>query len=112
VSREPIPLEEALIREAVSRIRKWLREKGREGKTFSPPRLALRFCGGCNPIIERGVVGQKIRENLASEVKWVSGDDEKDFLLIINGCRTACADTNEIRGGHPVVIVSGDFVFA
>jgi hypothetical protein len=112
VNGEPILLEETLIREAVSQIRKWLQEKGKGEKEFSPPRAALRFCGGCNPVIERGLVAQRIREELAAEVSWVSGDDEKDILLIVNGCRTACSDTDEIRSSQPVVVVSGDSVSA
>ena len=108
---KPIPLEEILIAEAVSRIRKWLQQKGRRKKGLSPPRLALRFCGGCNPVIERGWVAQRIREELAAEVTWVSGDAEKDLVLIVNGCRTACSDTEEIRSRQPVVVVSGESVF-
>ena len=110
MSAGPILLEEILIREAVSRIRKWLQEKGRGGKDFYPPRVALRFCGGCNPIIERGSIAQRIREELTAEVRWVSAEDERDFLLIVNGCRTACADRVEVRSGHPAVVVSGDSV--
>lgn len=107
---KPTPLEESLIREAVSRIRKWVRQKGRGQERLTPPRLAFKFCGGCNPVIERGLVAQKIREALAAEVSWVSGNEENEFLLIINGCRTACSDTDEIRSKRPVAVVSGDSV--
>ena len=111
MNERPGSLEEALIREAVSRIRKLLREKGRGEKSFSPLRIATKFCGGCNPVIERGWVAQGIREALAGEARWVSGEEEHDFLLLVNGCRTSCADTAEIRSGPPVVVVSGESVF-
>jgi len=110
VNERAILLEEILIREAVSRIRNRLREEGRGGKSLSSPRLAIRFCGGCNPVIERGAVAQGIREELKAEVTWVSEENEKDLLLIVNGCRTACADTAEIRSGHPAIVVAGDSV--
>ena len=110
MNEEPNFLEEILIRETVSRIRKWLKERGGEEKGSSPPRGAIRFCGGCNPFIERGCVAQKIREELGTEVSWISGEEEKEIFLIINGCRTACADTNEIRSGCRIVVVAGDSV--
>lgn len=108
---DPIPLEEILIREAVARIRKWLRQKGRGEEGIPPPRIAVRFCGGCNPVIERGWVVQRIREELAGEVTWVSRDEKMDLLLIVNGCPTACSDRDEIPLDHPMVVVSGDSVF-
>lgn len=108
----PVTLEEILIREAVSGIRKWLQEKGNGGGNISPPRMGIKFCGGCNPVIDRGLVAQKVREELAGEARWASGEEEPDFLLIVNGCRTACADTAEIRSGRPVVVVSGESVSA
>ena len=102
--------EERLAREAVSRIREWLaRRKKREGKGFSP-RMAVKFCGGCNPAVERGSVAERIRKKLAGEVSWVSGDEEKDFLLMINGCLTACADRPEKRGKIPVVVICGETI--
>lgn len=102
--------EETLAREALSRIRKWLPERRQGGKHPLPPRLAIKFCGGCNPEIDRGSVAQRIREELAGEALWVSGEEEADFLLIINGCRTACADTGENRSGRPAVVVSAEAV--
>jgi len=110
VSKDSFALEESLIREATARIQKWLRSKGRGEKTSPSPRLAIKFCGGCNPVIDRGLVAQKVREELSGGASWVSAEEEPDFLLIINGCRTACADTPEIRSGRPVAIVSSESV--
>jgi hypothetical protein len=106
----PLSPEERLAREAVSRIREWFaKRKKREEEGFSP-RIAVKFCGGCNPSMERGSVAERIRKKLAGEVTWVSGDEEKDFLLIINGCATACADRPEKRGKIPVVVICGETI--
>ena len=88
--------EEKLAAEAIQNIRDWLEEEteGRGGR-FTP-RLAIKFCGGCNPLIERGEVARKIREELA-EARWVSWEGESDLLMAINGCPTACAEREEIR---------------
>jgi hypothetical protein len=110
VNEELTDLEAALIRETVSRIRKRMREKERGGKIAFPPRLAVKFCGGCNPEIDRGRIAQGVCEELAGETIRVSGEEEPGFLLIINGCRTACADTPETRSGRPAVVVAGETV--
>jgi hypothetical protein len=87
--------EEKLAREAVQRIHDWLAE-GTEGRGGSfTPRLAIKFCGGCNPVIERGEVARKIREELAG-ARWVSWEGESDLVVVINGCPTACAEREEI----------------
>ncbi len=84
--------------------------RGEGEKNILPPRMGIKFCGGCNPGIDRGLVAQKVREELAGEARWVSGEEESDFLLIVTGCRTACADTAEVRSGRPVVVVGGESV--
>jgi len=112
VNEGPVTLEEILIREAVPGIRKWLQEKGQREENISLPRVGIKFCGGCNPVVERGLVAQRIRGELEEEACWVSGEEETDFLLIVNGCRTACADTAEVRSGLPVVVVAGESVSA
>jgi hypothetical protein len=102
--------EEALVREAVSRIQTLRRRRKQRRKNPPPPRLALKFCGGCNPEIDRGLVARRIREELGGRVSWLPGDEEADFILIINGCRTACGDTAEARSGRPAVVLSGETV--
>jgi hypothetical protein len=88
--------EEKLASEAVQKIRSWL-EKETEGRggEFSS-RLAVKFCGGCNPVLERGELAQKIREGLPTS-EWVSWEEGADLVLIINGCPTACAEREEIQ---------------
>jgi hypothetical protein len=87
-----------------------LQERGRGEVSSSLPRLAIKFCGGCNPRIERGSVAHRIREELKAEVRWVFGEEERDFTLIINGCPTACADTAEGRKGGVAIVVSGEMI--
>jgi hypothetical protein len=103
-------LEEIVSREAVARIRIWLLERGKGGLSSSLPRLAIKFCGGCNPRIERGVLVDRIQEGLKNEVGWVSGEEERDLTLIINGCPTACADTAKSRKEWAAIVVSGEMI--
>ncbi len=100
--------EEKLAREAVSRIREW----AEKSSTGNRSRVALKFCGGCNPQIERGLLAQRIREGLpAAGFQWVSGEEEADLLILINGCATACADTAGNYGkAQSVLSTAGDFL--
>ena len=97
--------EDRLAQEVVQRIRDWLEDEtaGRGGR-FNP-RLAIKFCGGCNPVLERGELAQKIREGL-SAFQWVPWEEEPDLVLIINGCSTACAERAEIQKNSKASLVT------
>ncbi len=58
--------------------------------------MAIKFCGGCNPLIERGELARKIREGLPL-LQWVSWEEEPELVLIINGCPTACGERAEVQ---------------
>jgi hypothetical protein len=88
--------EEDLAREALEKIRGWLKKKEKGVGGESIPRLAIKFCGGCNPVIERGEVARKIRKELAG-ARWGSWEKESDLLVVINGCPTACAEREEVH---------------
>jgi len=96
--------EEKLAREALQKIRLWLAKEKEAGGLVSIPRLAVKFCGGCNPVIERGEIARKILEELA-EARWVSWEEESDLVLIINGCFTACAERAEIQRNSRACLV-------
>jgi len=89
--------EERLAREAIAEIRAWNDRRRKARPENSIPRLAIKFCGGCNPYIERGLLAHKIREGLIGLVSWIPLEDGADLLLIINGCLTACADRQEVK---------------
>ena len=86
-----------MARLAIAEIRGWLeKERDARGEGFIP-RLAIKFCGGCNPLIERVFLAQTIREGCSGTVHWVRVEERPDLVLIINGCLTACADQAEIQ---------------
>jgi len=91
--------------QAIDQIRGWLEEERKaKGEEFIP-RMAIKFCGGCNPMIERGVLAETIRQALIGRALWVTWEEKPDFVLIINGCLTACADRPDIQKGAPVSLV-------
>lgn len=87
--------EEKLAREAMAQIRRWMENRAAASRDFIPPRLAVKFCGGCNPSFERTAVAQILRRDLP-EVSWVLPEEEADLLIIINGCLGSCAERPEV----------------
>lgn len=96
--------EEKLAEEALQKIRLWLGKEEEAGGGGSIFRLAVKYCGGCNPLIERVEVSRKIREDLTG-AGWVSWEEESDLLVVINGCPTACAEMEEIRKNTKAILV-------
>ncbi len=96
--------EQKLARQALQKIRVWLGNEKEVRRGGSILRLAVKYCGGCNPLIERGEVAREIREELPG-ARWVSWEGESDLLVVINGCPTACAEREEIRKNSKASLV-------
>jgi hypothetical protein len=54
-------------------------------------RIALKYCGGCDPGFDRVQYFKKIQKAADGLIDWVTLD-EGDFeaVLIVSGCDTAC----------------------
>ncbi len=54
--------------------------------------IAINFCGGCNPIIDRGEIALEIGRALAAEgFAVVFNDWDAGFIVRLSGCRANCA---------------------
>ncbi|HXZ36092.1 MAG TPA: hypothetical protein VEL68_08745 [Thermodesulfobacteriota bacterium] len=96
--------EEILAGKAVQKIRTWLeKETENRGGDFTT-RLAIKFCGGCNPLLEREELAAKVRRGLSAS-QWVSWEEDSDLVLIINGCPTACADRAQTQKNSRACLV-------
>jgi len=105
--------EERLAREVVARIRTLAEQRKGVPGADSFCRVAIKFCGGCNPTIDRGQLARSIRENLTGLVHWVPSEEEVDLLLIISGCLSACVDRPEVteKAAEYFVIAGSEIVF-
>jgi hypothetical protein len=70
-------------------------------------RIAIKYCGGCNPAYDRVEAVAGMLARLADVVAVVPLDDERaDVLVAVEGCRTACADLSGFKGKKIVVLSS------
>ena len=61
-------------------------------------KVAIKYCGGCNPDYDRVALAERIKQSLNGKVEFVSPEDGNiDVLLAIEGCKTACADLSTIK---------------
>ena len=93
----PATVEKRMAQEVIAKIRKWVREKKKASGGKAPPRLAVKFCGGCNPEYSRGSLVRFIRQGVSEKGRWIPREESKaDLLLILDGCQTGCADLPEV----------------
>jgi len=74
------------------------------------PSIGLRYCGGCNPQIDRSKVIRKLEEGLKKIGLIVDFYTDKeiatDIILLINGCMHACLEEQYLREGNSFQFIS------
>ncbi|MBW1730274.1 MAG: hypothetical protein JRJ75_05255 [Deltaproteobacteria bacterium] len=78
--------------------------------------IRVRYCGGCNPEIDRSGLIRNLEQGLkakGAEVVFVNyREAHGDLLILINGCRHACLEEeySNLEEGVPVLSVKGEMV--
>lgn len=68
-------------------------------------KVAVKYCGHCNPLIDGPAIMAAVKEQL-DNVQFVnSKDDQGDVLLIISGCPVDCAERPPHTG--PEIVIAG-----
>lgn len=74
-------------------------------------KLRIKFCGGCNPIINRSQLVKDVKDELSKVVNVEIVDHGADVGLLIGGCQVCCVDLSQIEDqAREWVIVGGDLV--
>jgi len=61
-------------------------------------KVAIKYCGGCNPDYNRVALVECIEERLNGKVEFVSAEDENiDPVLAVEGSKTACGDLSAFK---------------
>lgn len=73
-------------------------------------RLALKYCGGCDPWFDRVGYFQEIQNAAGDLIEWVTLDDpDFECVLVISGCEVACPAQNMVLGaGRRIVTICDD----
>ena len=72
-------------------------------------RVALKYCGGCDPGFDRVEYIQRIRAAAGKSIMWVTLDGENiDTVLLVSGCDTACPERNVELSPHRIVSITDD----
>jgi len=54
-------------------------------------RVAIKFCGGCDPTFDRVEFANQVKRTAGEHFTWIGLDqDSKDAVLVICGCQRAC----------------------
>ncbi len=59
-------------------------------------RVALKYCGGCNPSYDRVEYVRRIQSMAGESIEWTTVDGEGfEWVLIVQGCETACPERQQ-----------------
>ena len=78
--------------------------------------IGIRYCGGCNPQIDRSGVITSLREALGKRgmaIDFITDRQRSvDLVLLVNGCIHACLEEAYLKEGHttPYISVKGEMV--
>ena len=54
--------------------------------------VSIKFCGGCNPKIDRVAVAAEIKHGLlAKGIAVAYNNPDADFIVYVSGCQVSCA---------------------
>ncbi|HHO76853.1 MAG TPA: hypothetical protein ENN05_10560 [Deltaproteobacteria bacterium] len=71
-------------------------------------RIGLKYCGGCSPCYDRVGTVNRIKEELGGMIEFVSPErEEAKSVLVISGCKTACADIS-LFSDRPIRFISSE----
>jgi len=61
--------------------------------------IKFKYCGGCNPVIDRAKLVQEIEELLPPEfcLSESKAKDKWDIGILVCGCLTACANKPDFK---------------
>ena len=61
-------------------------------------KVAIKYCGGCNPGYDRVALADYVQKSLLGRVEFVALDSEVvNIVLAVEGCKTCCADLSSFE---------------
>ena len=78
--------------------------------------VGLRYCGGCNPEIDRPGLINHLKERIERKgiiAEFITNKETAtDLILLINGCKHACLEQKYLTNSQnpPIISVRGEMV--
>jgi 3-hydroxyacyl-[acyl-carrier-protein] dehydratase len=74
--------------------------------------IGIKYCGGCNPHIDRTKLVQEIEKLLPSEFIFTTESSSPwDIGILVCGCPTACADKPDVRDlARKWIVIAGESI--
>ncbi len=74
-------------------------------------KLRIKYCGGCNPNIDRKKLVDEVLDKLNSITNVEVTNEDADVGIVVGGCSVSCVDLSEIEDqAKNWVIVGGNLV--
>ena len=71
-------------------------------------KIAIKFCGGCNPRIRRKMIVNKVKKRCDKcDFQIYESGENYDLILGLNGCHVACGLSNDLKENKKLMIVGG-----
>lgn len=71
-------------------------------------RIGVKYCGGCNPHYDRVAFVKKLELDFPKYRFVAAQAGNTDFILVVCGCKAACARHRELSGRYGKRIVTGE----
>ena len=75
--------------------------------------IGVKYCGGCNPLIDRAKLALEIEKLMPSEYSLTTNlsSNPWDIGILICGCPTACVDKSDVRDlARKWIMIAGNSV--
>ena len=71
-------------------------------------RIALKYCGGCDPGFDRVDFFRRLQAAAGARIEWITVEDEDfDTVLLIAGCERACPrESAELAAYHRITVTN------
>lgn len=73
-------------------------------------KIGIKYCGGCNPRYDRKKLVDKVKKAVEGIHTFETAKEKNlyDFLLVVVGCKSCCADFERIHTKYGVVCIKSE----
>ena len=67
----------------------------------------IKFCGGCNPRYDRGLLAGELKQRFADRISFHAHDANipRDIGIVIQGCEKDCVQIGNLAKADDVIVI-------